>query len=535
MSRHTAFQVEGKPFFALGGQVQNANAYQMVDLDVAFDVVRSFGGNSIAIPIYWEKIEPAEGQFDFSIVGDILERCRTEGLRAILLWFGSWKNGTMKYTPVWVKKNPQRFRRVMTPSGDATSVLSTHCAENFEADRKAFVRLMGYIKDKDEAEGTVIGVQVENEPGIIGGTVRDFSPEGDAAMREPVPEKLLAYLEQRPDSEATAAWRAAGGKRGDWETVFGDYGSLFMQTWSMANYIDGVAAAGKAVYDLPLYTNVWNDKGGWDIGGVSFPSGGAATRVLDLWKCACEAIDFLSPDIYCGDKESYEYYMRAFTREDNPLYIPESQCYGPGPNVRGIFTAIAECNSIGHHVFGVEGMVDNSGDLRPDRLPIYKSLRMVSDALPLIQAYQGTPAMTAVTQNDFQLCTYRVFGDWVALIEFGKPDSPYPGTDYLHLDDVNGPDDPGRGFIFQVGPDEFYIVGDALRVHFAPKPRGGRISPILSTNAINTRSVNYALLTEGRFDEQGHYEVDRRRSGDENDFGVWASWDVGVIHCILTE
>ena len=30
-----------------------------------------------------------------------------------------------------------------------------------------------------------------------------------------------------------------------------------MTAWSIANYIDGVAEAGKAVYDIPMYINVW--------------------------------------------------------------------------------------------------------------------------------------------------------------------------------------------------------------------------------------------------------------------------------------
>ena len=49
------------------------------------------------------------------------------------------------------------------------------------------------------------------------------------------------------------------------------------------------------------------------------------------------------------------------------------------------------------------------------------------------------------------------------------------------------------------------------------------------------RSVNYATLTEGAFDEAGNYCINRYRSGDENDFGVWMSYDVGVVHVELTD
>ena len=30
-----------------------------------------------------------------------------------------------------------------------------------------------------------------------------------------------------------------------------------MSAWSVGTYIDGVAAAGKAVYDIPMYQNAW--------------------------------------------------------------------------------------------------------------------------------------------------------------------------------------------------------------------------------------------------------------------------------------
>ena len=537
MSKHERLMVNGKPFFALGGQVHNASGYAIKDLEQAIECVHLFGGNSIAIPVYWEQIEPEEGQFDCSIVGEIIDRCREEKLRVIFLWFGTWKNGTMKYVPAWVKRDTERFHRVLTPTGYKTSVLSSHCQANFDADKAAFVRLMGYIKDKDEAEGTVVAVQVENEPGIIGGTVRDFGPEGEAAMAEPVPGKLMDYLRGRTDSPVYQIWQAAGAAAaGDWETVFGDDGSEIMTAWSIAHYINAIAAAGKAVYDLPMYVNVWLDFAGWDVPGLSYPSGGAVTKVLDVWKCDTPDIDFIAPDDYKSDMETYSHILDVYDRPDNVLHVPESQCYGPGPNVRGIFKAIADHNSMGHHVFGVECFLDNEGDIREDRIPILKSLSMVSDALPLIERYSGTGRITAITQNDFIACQYYEFGDWMCLVEFGKGDGKgWNQMDYLHLDDVNGPDDPGRGLVFQVADNEFYIVGDAIRLHFNRKCKGGHISPLLSTEFLQMRSVNYATLTEGAFDEAGNYCINRYRSGDENDFGVWMSYDVGVVHVELTD
>jgi len=69
---------------------------------------------------------------------------------------------------------------------------------------------------------------------------------------------------------------------------------------------------------------------------------------------------------------------------------------------------------------------------------------------------------------------------------------------------------------------------------FAPEdPMDGRI-PILTTNpgmAVTNRG--YLALTEGHFDDQGVYVIDRLRSGDEARHGIWADADCGVIHVVL--
>jgi hypothetical protein len=46
--------------------------------------------------------------------------------------------------------------------------LSTGAQATFEADRKAFTALCRPLKANDGDERTVIAVQIENEPGILG-------------------------------------------------------------------------------------------------------------------------------------------------------------------------------------------------------------------------------------------------------------------------------------------------------------------------------------------------------------------------------
>jgi hypothetical protein len=47
------------------------------------------------------------------------------------------------------------------------------------------------------------------------------------------------------------------------------------------------------------------------------------------------------------------------------------------------------------------------------------------------------------------------------------------------------------------------------------------------------REVGYVSVEEGRFDADGIFVVNKRRNGDEVDFGVWADADVGVVRAKL--
>ena len=103
------FVVDGKPFLILGGQVANFSAFPD-RMEVAWPKLKAMSANVVEYPVYWNVIEPEEGKFDFSDFDKILNATRAHGLRADILWFGTWKNGAMDWTPNWVKTNPQRMR-----------------------------------------------------------------------------------------------------------------------------------------------------------------------------------------------------------------------------------------------------------------------------------------------------------------------------------------------------------------------------------------------------------------------------------------
>ena len=70
---------------------------------------------------------------------------------------------------------------------------------NLEADKKAFVRLMQYIKETDKKENTVITIQVENEIGMLP-DARTYDEAANIAFNKSIPEQLLNYLQKNKNN-----------------------------------------------------------------------------------------------------------------------------------------------------------------------------------------------------------------------------------------------------------------------------------------------------------------------------------------------
>ena len=261
-----------------------------------------------------------------------------------LLWFGTWKNGAMDWTPNWVKSDPKRFPRVIDRSGSPIRVLSPHSRTTLEADKKAYVTMMKHLREVDEAYRTVILMQVENEPGILG-SVRDYSPESNRLFNGPVPAKLATALSKQP---------------GSWKEVFGRVAEEAFTAYYLSSYINEVAHAGKQVYPLVTYVNNWN--GGyntndnaerWDRPGESYPSGGSVSHMLDLWKANAPDIDMLGSDTSSQASNSYRLIAAKYARPDNPRWSPEAVRGMTG--ARNCFYALADFSAIGFGSFGVDG------------------------------------------------------------------------------------------------------------------------------------------------------------------------------------
>jgi len=378
--RHDVKQliVDGQPFLVLGGELGNSAASSTAWMEPIWRQLAHRNLNTVIASVSWQMIEPVEGRFDFSSVDNCIYGARTNGLHLVLLWFASWKNGQSSYPPDWVKNDPRRFPWAKDGLGNTMNILSTFSDDLDKADAKAFAALMRHIRKVDGQNHTVLIMQVENEVGFVGDS-RDRCPAANAAFARPVPKALMNYLVRHKATlapELLELWAANGSKTsGTWEEVFGPgksptykvYGpdltddkkniywkqlnwasDEFFMAWRYSTFINQVAAAGKAEYNIPMYANAWQQQPGCPRPG-EYPSGGPVPQVNDIWRCGAPNLDFLSPDLYIPE---FDWDCARYTRNGNPLFIPEANTGGSAPG--NSLIALIKYNGIGYSPFGIE-------------------------------------------------------------------------------------------------------------------------------------------------------------------------------------
>lgn len=530
------FKVNGKAFFPLGGQSHNSSGYNSSDFETAFKATKLIHGNTLEIPVYWDHIEREESRFDFSTVDALIASARSYGIKLILLWFASWKNGNMDYTPVWVKNNPQRFQRVKSPAGRDLWGLSAYCPANLEADKKALMALCAYLKAEDSVEQTVIGIQVENEPWNVS-SEGDYCREAQISINSLVPAKIFTAMKAAGKGAAYDIWQKAGGNNsGKWTDVFGTAGREFENARSIAVYIDKVIAGAKAVYNIPMFINAWIslDLCQEPIPGGIYPAGGPVSKVLDIYKWFTPHTDLIAPDIHRPDSRSYEIALADYARDDNPLFDSEA-----GPNTWSMFRGIADYNCIGYFFFGIEQIIAEDGSVRPESRAMVESVQSIASAIPLLLKYQGTGRVHAVTQEEYQSGQWLDLDGYLGQVQFagGRAHGGY--KDWQHNAGMNmsyekQPESKrGRGLVIQSNKNEMYLVGVNYRVFFRPKLRSDKSEPLMFANDI--KDGRQVSVDEGYFDYSGKFVVTRERNGDEISNGVWVEADLGVVRVILCE
>ena len=330
MSLFVAFSVNAqmKDFVILGGELSNSAATSVSDIDEVLPRMKALGLNTVLVPVYWEFLEPVEGQMDFTLVDRTIEIARQQNLKIVPLWFGAWKNSMSCYAPAWFKRDVKRFPRAMTAEGKPLEIASCFSDNVLQADLKAFSALMQHIAEKDPQREVVIMMQIENEIGMLE-SARDHSPLAEKA-----------YKDER------------------WAERYGtdDYADEKFMALHYARYVEHLAKAARQIHDMPLYVNAAMNSRGRKPG--EYPSAGPLAHLADIWKAGAPSIDILAPDIYdTGFKSWASQYAMPLRPQDggkvkNRLFIPESRCC-ENSGVRALY-AFGEHQALGFSPFAID-------------------------------------------------------------------------------------------------------------------------------------------------------------------------------------
>ena len=519
---HQTMVVNGKPFIMLAGEVHNSDSSSPAYMEKIWDIAEELGMNTLLLPVTWELVEPEEGNFDFSVPKALIDQARERNMKIAFLWFGSWKNAECMYAPAWIKQDLVRFPRAQIEKGKNKAgrqvspsipvkipytTLSYLGKETMEADARAFARLMGFIKEYDEEENTVIAVQVENETGLLG-AAREVSDEADAIFESAVPEAFASYMRAHTDTmtEEIRSSVLNGKESGTWSEVFGESADELFSAYHVARYVNYVAEAGKAVYPLPMTANCWLDKGG---NPGDYPTGGPVSKVYEVWKYCAPNIDVHCPDIYVPQ---FKEVCDEFTRRGDALFIPESATHSyAAPRLLytvGHYNAMCYSpfgfDDIGHPFSAVQGFlfgmdVTDPALKTPQNYEEYSQIgNALREMMPMLAEAYGTDKLKAVSAETDPAIQHPSGNPFMAIppmMDFGS---------FRVIAMFQGPTNPrndGALLCLKVSDTECWLVGNACTVS------------LISADE-SRPNLDYLAVEEGRF-ENGQWVPGRRLNGDE--------------------
>jgi beta-galactosidase GanA len=451
----------------------------------------------------------------------VLAQAREHHVHLVLLWFGTWKNGSQHYMPEWMKLDPQRYFHVMNKEGEFVDSPSPFAAAPLEADKRAFAAFMQHLKGAD-SERTVLMVQVENEIGTWG-TVRDYSPEANKLFDGPVPAEVLKAMDKTP---------AAPGA--NWEAVFGPEAEVYFHAWAVSRYVGQVATAGKAAYPLPLYVNAaLRDPLKPEVP-VNYESGGPTDNVIPIWKAEAPAIDILAPDIYMSNTAAYLKVLDLYHRPDNALFIPETS--GAVHEARFFFSALG-LQAIGYSPFGLDytrtrPVLPGESDAKNAFLdPTAQNYRLIGPMMRDVARLNFEGKLQATAEVEDQPTQTLHFGDWDAVVSYGPGRRRMPDESQTH-------EPLGRALVAQLGDNRFLVTGFDCRVDFRPagteqqRKAGNIVVGAGQTPAakIDGKWVHRQFLRveEGAY-ENGAFKFQRIQNGDQTDWGLNFSSEPEVL------
>ena len=498
---HPILMVEDRPFILLAGEVHNSNSSSLAYMEQLWNLADNLGMNCLLLPITWELVEPQEGQYDFSLVHGLIDQARAHRMKAVFLWFGTWKNAQCYYAPEWVKTDTNRFRRAEIEKGKGFirikdfydmpyTSLSYLCEETMQADARAFAKMMAAIREYDGDSHTVVAVQVENETGIIG-SAREHSDAADVLFGSAVPVDFAAYMQEKTDLMTPEMKMTVenGKKAGTWTEVFGREAEEVFSAYHVARYVNAVAEAGKKEYPLPMSVNCWLNQADDPAG--RYPSGGPVSKVREVWRFCAPSIDIYAPDVYLPD---FTGICDEYTRRGEALFIPEcaTHCYAAARNILCVGRYHAACYS----PFGFENMgkplnaqqmalfgadATDPALKTPQETAMYGTINhLLNSMMDMLTERYGTNSLCAGT-GEFEKSTGFNMGQVTILANYLKPQ--------------------GACLVLRKGKNEFYILAYETRLE-------------LISADLEKPGLDLTLLEEGRF-ENGIWQAGRRLNGDE--------------------
>ena len=493
---HPALIVDGKPYLMLGAQVNNSSSW-LESMPAVWPVMEKLGVNTVEAPVYWETLEPKEGSFEYAQVDMLLQQARAHDKRLVLLWFGTWKNGSPGYAPEWVKRDRKRFPLAVKADGTPLFSLSPFSETTLKADESAFSALLQHLKSADP-QHTAIMVQVENESGVWGGS-RDFSLGANRLFAQPVPSEVVRAM-------------GKGDAHGSWAEVFGPDANEVFYAWGIARYVNQVTETGKRIYPLPMYANAALRDPLHPGGAGSFESGGPTFDVLELWHAVAPSLDGINPDIYLPEYAKYTAVLKQYALPWNAFFVPETG--NRDSYARYFFASLGE-GAIGWSPFGMDatGYVNYPlGAARVDDeliAPFALNYKIAGMMEPELARWNQQGMVRGVAEDPENHSQQVTFPDveskparWTAKVTYGQPafytNQPAPGNKQPE----------GEALMVELGPNEFLVTGVHCRVDFTPIA-GGTEKP----------QKMWLSVEEGSY-QNGVWQRERLWNGDQTDYGL---------------
>ncbi len=416
----TSPRIKGTPGLILGGELGNSSAACFEDIDRIFPNLKAIGLNTVLVPVYWDLLEPEEGNFDFSLTDHTLEQARANGLNVVFLWFGAWKNSMSCYAPDWFKLDWKRFPRARTKEGKPLEIASAFSENVYKADSTAFTRWLRHVAEADKGHNTVSMVQIENEIGMLE-SARDHS---DVA------------------NEAYASWTDINPAAASLPELYRE--ERFMAA-AYASYVERLAREARKITDIPLYVNAAMNSRGRLPG--QYPSAGPLAHLMDIWKHYAPTVDFMSPDLY---DSGFKGWVAQYAVPGNPLFIPEirrdENCGAKA------FYAFGEKDALGFSPFSIE---DSPADTK-----LKDAYDCLGQLTPYILKYRGTDAMSGVLFDQADSDTTFI-NDGIRLHAAHFFTLPW---DSRATDGSTWPE--GGGIIIRLAPMEYIVAGTGIVVTF---------------------------------------------------------------------